>query len=75
MSQMVNPGPAHIPKVFVDCDLSDTARVWGYILPQQGSIVDERQKTLVGPGSPQPQIEFAACLTFSLYVWMKLSGN
>jgi DNA-binding response OmpR family regulator len=28
----------HIPKVFVVCDRSDTAPVWGYILRQQGLI-------------------------------------
>ena len=33
---MVNPGSAHIPKVFVVCDQTDTAPVWGYILRQQG---------------------------------------
>jgi DNA-binding response OmpR family regulator len=29
----------HIPKVFVVCDRTDTAPVWGYILRQQGLIV------------------------------------
>jgi two-component system response regulator RegX3 len=29
----------HIPKIFVVCDRSDTAPVWGYILRQQGLIV------------------------------------
>jgi len=36
MNQVVNPGSAHIPKIFVVCDQSDTAPVWGYILRQQG---------------------------------------
>jgi two-component system OmpR family response regulator len=39
MNEVVNPGSAHIPKVFVICDRSDTAPVWGYILRQQGLIV------------------------------------
>src|SRR5512138_1190225 len=29
----------HIPKVFVVCDRSDTAPVWGYILREQGLTV------------------------------------
>ena len=29
----------YIPKIFVVCDRSDTAPVWGYILRQQGLIV------------------------------------
>jgi len=29
----------HVPKIFVVCDRSDTAPVWGYILRQQGLIV------------------------------------
>ena len=36
MNEVVNPGTAHTPKVFVVCDQSDTAPVWGYILRQQG---------------------------------------
>jgi len=39
MNEVVNPGSAHIPKVFVVCDRSDTAPVWSYILRQQGLIV------------------------------------
>src|SRR6185436_2989642 len=39
MNEGVNPGSAHIPKVFVSCDRSDTAPVWGYILRQKGLIV------------------------------------
>jgi DNA-binding response OmpR family regulator len=39
MNEVVNPGSAHIPKVFVICDRSDTAPVWGYILRQKGLIV------------------------------------
>src|SRR5215207_2850277 len=31
--------PIHIPKIFVVCDRSDTAPVWGYILRQQGLTV------------------------------------
>jgi len=29
----------HVPKIFVVCDRTDTAPVWGYILRQQGLIV------------------------------------
>src|SRR5688572_15532899 len=36
MNEVVNPGSAHIPKIFVVCDQTDTAPVWGYILRQQG---------------------------------------
>jgi len=36
MNEAVNPGSAYIPKIFVVCDQSDTAPVWGYILRQQG---------------------------------------
>jgi DNA-binding response OmpR family regulator len=36
MNEVVNPGSVHIPKIFVVCDRSDTAPVWGYILRQQG---------------------------------------
>jgi DNA-binding response OmpR family regulator len=36
MNEVVNPRSPHIPKVFVVCDQSDTAPVWGYILRQQG---------------------------------------
>jgi len=39
MNEVVNPESAHIPKVFVVCDRSDTAPVWSYILRQQGLIV------------------------------------
>lgn len=36
MNQVVNSSSASIPKIFVVCDQSDTAPVWGYILRQQG---------------------------------------
>jgi len=36
MNQAMNSGSTHISKVFVACDQSDTAPVWGYILRQQG---------------------------------------
>jgi len=36
MNEVVNPGSAQIPKIFVVCDRTDTAPVWGYILRQQG---------------------------------------
>ena len=36
MNEVVNPRSAHIPKIFVVCDQSDTAPVWGYILRQRG---------------------------------------
>ena len=39
MNQADNLISKHIPKVFVVCDRSDTAPVWGYILRQQGLIV------------------------------------
>src|SRR6266498_4736135 len=39
MNLVVNPGSANIPKIFVVCDRSDTAPVWGYILRQEGLIV------------------------------------
>jgi len=36
MNEVVNPGSAYVPKVFVVCDRSDTAPLWGYILRQRG---------------------------------------
>jgi hypothetical protein len=39
MNEVVNPGSAHIAKVFVVCDRTDTAPVWSYTLRQQGLIV------------------------------------
>jgi DNA-binding response OmpR family regulator len=36
MNEVVKPGSTHIPKVFVVCDSTDTAPVWGYILRQRG---------------------------------------
>jgi len=36
VNEVVNPRSAHIPKVFVVRDQSDTAPVWGYILRQRG---------------------------------------
>lgn len=39
MNQVDHLSSTHIPKIFVVCDRSDTAPVWGYILRQQGLIV------------------------------------
>jgi DNA-binding response OmpR family regulator len=39
MNLVVNPGSANIPKIFVVCNRSDTAPVWGYILRQEGLSV------------------------------------
>jgi len=39
VNQMDDLGSKHIPKIFVVCDRSDTAPVWGYILRQQGLTV------------------------------------
>jgi DNA-binding response OmpR family regulator len=39
VNEVVNPGSEHIPRVFVVCDQSDTAPVWGYILRQRGLTV------------------------------------
>jgi two-component system response regulator MtrA len=39
MLQSDNAESIHIPKVFVVCDRSDTAPVWGYILREQGLTV------------------------------------
>jgi len=39
MSQVEDLKSAYIPKIFVVCDRTDTAPVWGYILRQQGLVV------------------------------------
>ncbi len=39
MNQADYPKSTQIPTIFVVCDRSDTAPVWGYILRQQGLIV------------------------------------
>ena len=36
MNQAVDSEPAHISRISIVCDQSDTAPVWGYILRQQG---------------------------------------
>jgi len=36
MNEVNNLRPTHVPKIFVVCDQSDTAPVWGYILRQRG---------------------------------------
>lgn len=35
MNEVHNRKPTHVPKIFVVCDQSDTAPVWGYILRQR----------------------------------------
>jgi DNA-binding response OmpR family regulator len=39
MNAVDNLKSTHVPKIFVVCDQTDTAPVWGYILRQQGLIV------------------------------------
>ena len=39
MNQVEDLEHIHVSKIFVVCDRSDTAPVWGYILRQQGLIV------------------------------------
>ena len=39
MEQVKDLKSIYIPKIFVVCDQSDTAAVWGYILRQQGLVV------------------------------------
>src|SRR5215211_3840313 len=39
MNQVDHLESLHVPKIFVVCDRSDTAPVWGYILRQQGLTV------------------------------------
>jgi DNA-binding response OmpR family regulator len=39
MNEVDNLKSMHVPKIFVVCDQTDTAPVWGYIIRQQGLIV------------------------------------